>query len=56
MMVLRITSPYFVAGITVDGGLVERAAPILKYMLGWPMHRVQTYCESRYWKCEVFHV
>ena len=46
---LRITAPHFVAGI-VRGGL---AAPILRYMKGWTLAKIQAYCKAKGWHVEV---
>jgi hypothetical protein len=43
MTLLRITSPYFVAGVIVG----VRAAPIIRYMAGWPMAKIYDYCRRK---------
>jgi hypothetical protein len=43
--ILVIDAPHFCAGI-VDG----RAAPIIKYMVGWDIDRILEYCEHKGWK------
>jgi hypothetical protein len=48
-MTLRITAPHFVAGI-VRGGL---CAPIIKYMRGWTLREIRSYCQKRGWTVEV---
>lgn len=45
---IRITAPHFCAAI-VDG----RAAPILRFMKGWSVGRIKSYCWHKGWKCEV---
>ena len=48
---IRIESSYFVAGIVIDqNGQVVKAAPIVKYMVGWNTEKVETYCKKRGWK------
>lgn len=46
---LRIIAPHFVAGI-VRGGA---AAPIIKYMKGWTLAQIKSYCAKKNWKIEV---
>lgn len=48
-MLVRISTPYFVAGGVIGG----RFAPILGYMQGWSIHRIIRYCDSRGWELEV---
>jgi len=48
LRLVRITAGHFVAGIETDG-MVRRAAPILRYMLGWQDARVELYCDARGW-------
>lgn len=47
---MRVEGPSFVAGLDVKRGVVIRAAPIVRYMLGWTLHRVQEYAYRRGWK------
>lgn len=49
-MLLRIQSSYFVAGIEVGAG---RAAPIVRYMVGWDIQRIQAYCARKGWRVEM---
>lgn len=49
----RITAPHFVAGIVVGDGKVTGSAPILKYMRGWTMARVETYCYTKSWRLDL---
>lgn len=53
MVLLRIMAPHFVAGIEVDGGRVVRAAPIVRYMVGWDGPRFHHYCRKKGWTWEV---
>ena len=50
-MLLRITTPYFVAGVVVET-VVTEAAPIVKYMIGWTAEAVCSYCQKKGWKIE----
>lgn len=49
---MRITSPYFCAGLVLENGIVKRAAPILKYMIGWTRERVLSYAYGKGWKVD----
>ena len=51
-MLIRIESPYFVAGATVDDNYCycQKAAPIIKYMKGWHMTGIINYCKKKKWK------
>jgi len=48
-MLLQITAPHFCAGIEVG----KRAAPILHYMVRWPVSRIRDYCASKGWRVEL---
>lgn len=48
-VLVRITGPWFVAGLVAEDGRVIEAAPILKYMMGWTGRQVRLYCEQRGW-------
>lgn len=48
MPLLRVSSPYFVAGI-VPG---EVAAPILGYMMDWDEASIRFYCDQQGWDIE----
>jgi hypothetical protein len=47
-MLVQIKAPHFCAGV-VGETHVERAAPILRYMLGWPWERVWLYVVAKGW-------
>jgi len=49
---VQISSSYFTAGIILEGKKVVKAAPILKYMLGWTLSRVLSYCKYKRWSVE----
>lgn len=47
---IRIEAPHFVAGAVLDErGFVVRAAPIIRYMIGWPEIKVYNYCRRKSW-------
>jgi hypothetical protein len=46
---LRIVSPYFVAGIVEQGAV----APIIKYMKGWTFEQIKAYCNKKGWTIEI---
>lgn len=48
MRLVRVVAPHFVAGFETDG-VVRRAAPIIKYMLGWSNERARAYITSKGW-------
>jgi|SoimicmetaTmtLMB_FD_contig_31_3692696_length_434_multi_2_in_0_out_0_1 hypothetical protein len=50
---IQITSTSFCAGVVLDRGLVVRAAPILKYMIGWDRSRVLSYARGRGWRVQL---
>ncbi len=35
--------------MVIDGRTVKRAAPILHYMVGWPLQAVLDYCTRKQW-------
>lgn len=47
---VQFDSGYFCAAIEVRGDLVFKAAPILKYMVGWTLSRAIAYARSKKWK------
>lgn len=48
--VIRITAPWFVAGVVLVDGRVTRAAPIVAYMRGWHGARVLAYARRKGWR------
>lgn len=48
----RIVSSYFVAGFETSSDHVVRTAPIIRYMIGWHVNRVWSYCLSKNWQLE----
>lgn len=49
---VRVVAPHFVAGFVTDGA-ISFAAPILKYMLGWPDDRARSYIASKGWNATI---
>jgi hypothetical protein len=53
-LLLQISAARFTAGLVLDAQLcVVEAAPILRYMLGWPVTRVAAYCKTKGWRGRV---
>lgn len=48
-VMLYVASPYFFCGVVLTANVVTRAAPILRYMLGWNEARVRAYAARREW-------
>lgn len=57
MILLRLTSGYFCAGVEIDinTGCVIRRAPILRksILLGWTLDQVMSFAMKRSWKVEI---
>jgi hypothetical protein len=52
-MTVQITSKWFCAAVVLDNtGRVYKAAPILRYMLGWPKKRVLDHARIRRWEAQ----
>ena len=49
----RVQCPYFTAGLVLRMGLVYDAAPILRYMLGWPLAQAEEYVRRRGWSIDI---
>lgn len=52
MKLVRVVAPHFVAGFETDG-VVRRAAPILKYLVGKTDDQAREYIKSKGWKASV---
>lgn len=52
---IQIDAPHFCAGAELYDGKVVRAAPIIKYMKGWDIHRIKMYCKKKKWKLEIIN-
>ena len=51
---LRISSPYFVAGVILENDIVRWPAPILKYMRGWSEASVREYAAKKRWTVDEY--
>ena len=49
---LFIDAPHFCCGIVLVDDRVIRAAPIVRYLVGWHRHHVQRYGRARGWRLE----
>jgi hypothetical protein len=52
MLLIRIIAPHFVAGIERIA-YRNRCAPILGYMQTWNIEKIQNYCKSKGWECQL---
>ncbi len=48
-MLLQLTAKHFCAGLIVQNGRVTVTAPILRYMAGWTVARVEEYAQAAGW-------
>ena len=48
-MLLQLTAKHFCAGLIVQDGRVTVTAPILRYMMGWTLARVEEYAQAAGW-------
>jgi hypothetical protein len=50
-----VVAPHFIAGLEYDQALrrVVRAAPILKFAVGWPATTCETYFSRKGWAWEI---
>ncbi len=55
MILIQIKSSYFCAGLEAEDYdlQVKRAAPILKYMMGWSVRRVEKYAKQKGWTLKI---
>lgn len=49
---LAIDAPYFYCGVIVRNSRVIKTAPIVHYLSGWDIDRVQRYARRRGWRVE----
>ena len=49
---VRVVAPHFVAGFETDG-IVRRAAPILRYLVGKTDDKARAYIKKKGWKASV---
>lgn len=47
---LAIDAPHFYCGVIVRSGRVIKTAPIVHYLSGWDIDRVQRYAQRRGWR------
>jgi hypothetical protein len=53
-MLIQITAPHFCAGVELGvNGVGVRAAPIIRYMRGWSLQQIATYCTKKKWHMQV---
>lgn len=55
MTLVRVVAPHFVAGFETDGN-VQRAAPIIKYMVGWTDAYARHYIKQKGWIASIVSV
>ena len=48
-----IDAPHFCCGVVLRGDRVIRAAPIVRYLLGWNVRRLTRYGEEQGWRIEI---
>ena len=47
---VKILAPPFTTTVTFEDGIVVRAAPVIKYMIGWTRDRVLAHVTRNGWK------
>ncbi len=52
-MLIQVTAPHFVAGITLRDGFVVEAAPILKWAIGRNRAYLSAYFKRKGWEAVV---
>ena len=52
MKLVRVVAPHFVAGFETDG-VVRRAAPIIKYLVGKTDDQARAYIKRKGWKANI---
>jgi hypothetical protein len=52
MLLVRVLSSYFVAGIIVTDGIIIESAPILHWTVSKSIAWFNTYCQRKNWKTE----
>jgi hypothetical protein len=50
-----IDAPHFYAAVILKGDTVGKAAPIVRYMVGWSRARVIEYCKRKKYKTLLIH-
>lgn len=49
---IQVSAPHFTAGVEARDGRIVRAAPIVRYMVGWTGDRFAAYCRHKGWAWE----
>lgn len=49
-VLVHVDAPHFSAGVILHGDRVVRAAPILKWSMGWSRERLSAYCKRKGWR------
>jgi hypothetical protein len=49
-MLIRISSSYFTAGYDTESKTI---VPIIKYIKGWSVEKIVSYCRKKNWKIEI---
>jgi hypothetical protein len=52
MTMYRVVAKHFVAGFVIEEGVVARAAPIIKYVIGWKERKALKYFHSKHFTVE----
>lgn len=52
-LLVRVSAPHFVAGIVVEDERVVRAAPILRWSIGWHRDALRNYFRKKGWTASV---
>ncbi|TYO65559.1 hypothetical protein FXV83_16645 [Bradyrhizobium hipponense] len=52
LRLVRVVAPHFVAGFETDG-VVRRAAPIIRYLVGKTDDQARQYIKSKGWKASI---
>ena len=48
-IIITIDSGYFNAGVVLFENRVITVAPIVKYMMGWDVQKIENYCYKKGW-------
>jgi len=51
--IVIVTAPHFMAGVCLRNDIVVRAAPILKYMIGWNFPKIEEYVARKGWEWQL---
>ena len=50
--IYRITAGHFCTAFVVRSGRIAAIAPIVKYMIGWPLGNIERYVAKKGWAIE----